>query len=228
MPKINFKNDAAPSTPPTGYTSLYAKTDKLVYIKKDDGSELSITAAPAVGTPVAQTPDQSNSAGVASTYALSDHVHNIPTAAAVSISTSSTNTQGNAATFARSNHTHAVSLASSTASATASTTTTSTTAVLLDSMTISNPDSGSYLVNFNTSTVNSGNGATRNFFVLYVGGSPIAVTLRSIGIGGGAYSDVNIAWPVTVNGSQSIEIYWYVTAGTGTSLERTLSAVKIG
>lgn len=226
MPKINFKNDVAPSTPPTGYTSLYAKTDKLVYVKKDDGTELNITATPASGTPISQTPDQSNSAGTPGTYALANHVHNIPTAAASSISTSSTNTQGSASSFARSDHTHAVSLSYSSVNATGSTTTTSTSPVLLDSMSIT-PAAGTYTINFNTSTVNSGNGAKRNFFILNVGGSDIAETQRTVGTGGGAYSPISISYIVTVNGSQAITVRWSVLAGTGTALERTLTAVKI-
>jgi hypothetical protein len=353
MPKINVKNDTAPGTPPTGYTSIYAKTDKFIYIKDDAGNEYNITAQPASAAPVTQTPDQANTEGVALTYSKSDHIHNIPadtavgldpsststegvassfsrsdhthaiatalaasittiqpdasasagvannfargdhqhaivadaavtldasstntegnatsfarsnhthaistgtpstqnpdqsnatgtsanlaradhihnipTDTAVSVSTSTSNAQGNATTFARSNHTHAVSLSSSTASATASTTTTSTTPVLLDSMTLT-PAAGTYLVSFGTSTVNSGNGALRNFFILSVGGSTIAATNRSTGVAGSSYSVVSIGYPVTVNGSQAIEIYWSVLAGTGTALERTLSIVKI-
>lgn len=64
------------------------------------------TALPGTTTaaPVAQTPDQSNTEGVSAHKARADHVHNIPTATAVTIGTS--NQQGTAATFARSDHVH--------------------------------------------------------------------------------------------------------------------------
>jgi len=60
-----------------------------------------------VGTPVTLTPDAANNTGTALSDSASDHVHNIPTAAAATIS-SNANTQGAAATFARSNHTHQI------------------------------------------------------------------------------------------------------------------------
>lgn len=62
----------------------------------------------ATAAPIAQTPDNANAEGVATSLSRSDHVHNIPTAVAVGINANSTNTQGAAATFSRSNHTHAI------------------------------------------------------------------------------------------------------------------------
>ena len=62
----------------------------------------------ATGTPATQTPDQVNTLGVATSLSKSDHVHNIPTAAAVGLDPNSSNTLGNNPSFARSNHTHAI------------------------------------------------------------------------------------------------------------------------
>ena len=56
------------------------------------------------GTPVTLTPDQANAAGVATTLAKSDHMHNVPTAIAVDVG--SANAQGSAATFSRADHVH--------------------------------------------------------------------------------------------------------------------------
>lgn len=58
----------------------------------------------AVGTPGVIAPDDTASAGAASSVARSDHRHAITTAAAVSVSTA--NSEGSAATFARSDHVH--------------------------------------------------------------------------------------------------------------------------
>jgi len=53
---------------------------------------------------VTQTPDQSNAEGVATSFARSDHVHNIPSGVPVQIGTA--NVQGAAASFALSDHVH--------------------------------------------------------------------------------------------------------------------------
>jgi len=110
---------------------------------------------------------------------------------------------------------------------TASATTTSTSFVAMTGMTITTPAAGTYLVNFSTSTVNSGNSADRNYFALYVGGSIVSHTERRVGISGGAYVPAVISAIVSVDGSQNIEVRWRVTAGTGTVQQRTLSAVRI-
>ncbi len=114
------------------------------------------------------------------------------------------------------------------ASATATTTTTSVTYVTLNSMTITTPAAGTYLVNFNTSTVNSGNGASRNLFIIGVGVTTLVHTEREMGVSGGSYSNIAITALVTVNGSQDITVQWKVVAGTGTAQERTLTAVRVG
>lgn len=226
MPKINVKNDVAPSTPPTGYTSIYAKTDKFVYIKQDNGTEYNITAQPATAAPVTQTPDQSNNAGVAVTYSKSDHVHNIPTAAASSVSTSTLNTQGSASSFARADHTHAVTIPNNGVTATTPTTTTSTSYVALDSMTTL-PAAGTYFVTFTAETVNSGNGAIRNSFSIFIGGVQAIETERNVGTSGGANTVVSICTIVTVNGSQSIAVQWKVAGGTGTTNNRGMCILKL-
>jgi hypothetical protein len=70
-----------------------------------------LPAGSSLGSPVALTPDSGNIDGVATSVARSDHQHNVPTAAAVTLDSTSTNAQGAASTFARSNHTHAVTSA---------------------------------------------------------------------------------------------------------------------
>ena len=63
------------------------------------------------GTPVSQTPNQSNAAGSGTSLALANHVHNIPTGAASTIS-SNANAQGSAAAFAQQDHTHQITASS--------------------------------------------------------------------------------------------------------------------
>jgi hypothetical protein len=105
-------------------------------------------------------------------------------------------------------------------------TTTSTTYTLLTGATIT-PPAGTYYVNFNCSTVNSGNGAQRNFFSIYVGGVQNTSTERVTGIAGGSYTNISTSGIATVNGSQAIEIRWRVAAGTGTVLGRNLTILKL-
>lgn len=120
-----------------------------------------------------------------------------------------------------------ITLTNTAATATATTTTTSVTDVLLDNMTLT-PASGTYFVTFSTSGLNSGNGAERNWYSIYVNGVQNAASERRLGIAGGATIPINTSAIVTVNGSQAIEIRWRVAAGTGTSYQRSLNCVRIG
>lgn len=47
MAKTVYQNDAAPATPPSGYTSIYVKTDKKPYYKDDTGTEYPMTGVSA-------------------------------------------------------------------------------------------------------------------------------------------------------------------------------------
>jgi len=192
------------------------------------------TTSISTGTPVTQNPDQSNAAGSASSLAKSDHVHNIPTAAASSISTSSSNAQGSSTSFARADHTHAVSITNQSVNSTAGTTTTSGSDVLINSMTIT-PAAGTYAVFFNTTLSSNNTGATITVS-LYSGGSQVTGTevdcspqFASGGLGG----TVSIDFPIfthcitTVNGSQAIEARWRRSAGTASASTRIMSIIKL-
>jgi hypothetical protein len=58
------------------------------------------------GTPVALTPDIAGTAGTAAQPARADHVHNVPAAAATTIT--GTNAEGSGASFARNDHNHVI------------------------------------------------------------------------------------------------------------------------
>lgn len=121
--------------------------------------------------------------------------------------------------------------------ATGNTTTTSTTDVAIDSMSIT-PPAGTYQVWFTTTLTSNTSGA--NFFTsIYSGGvqatgSQLQSRPRvnaSGGLGGNANLDLscpvcNIA-EVTVNGSQAIEARWRVSAGTATSLQRSMMIQRV-
>lgn len=183
------------------------------------------THAVATGAASTQTPDQANAAGSSSNLARADHVHNIPTAAPVSTGTA--NSQGAAASFAKSDHVHNTVVANQEATATVNDTTTSLTDTLLGSMTLT-PAAGTYLVLFSTSAVNSGNGAERNYFSIYSGGTQVTGTERKAGVAGGMYSVVSTQGVVTVNGSQAVEIRWRVAGGTGTAAARKMILIRMG
>lgn len=180
----------------------------------------------AVGTPITLLPDVANATGSANSLPRSDHNHNVPTAAATSISTSSSNTQGTANSFARSDHQHDVTVNSSEATATAAATTTSTTDVLLTGMTLT-PGAGTYLVMFSTTLLNSNNGAQRTAISLYANSVRIAASERYVGTGGGAYVGASTQAIITVSDGQAIEVRWRAAGGTSTSQKRTLTLVKL-
>lgn len=183
------------------------------------------THAIATGAPSAQTPDQANAAGSSANLAKADHIHNIPTAAPSNTGTA--NAQGTANTFAKSDHVHNTVVANSSAVATADDTSVSTTDVLIAGMTLT-PAAGTYLALFDSSVVNSGNGATRLFVSLYAGGAQIAHSERNIGISGGANTTASSQAVITVNGSQAIEARWRAVAGTNTAHQRSLILIRLG
>jgi hypothetical protein len=178
----------------------------------------------AAAAPATQTPDQANAEGASTSFARADHVHLLATAAPVATGTA--NAQGASTSFARADHVHQTAIANSAVSATADIATVSVTDVLLDSMTLT-PAAGTYLALFCSSTVNSGNGAERNYFSLYSGGVKDTGSERTIGISGGSYSAVTSMGVFTVNGSQAIEVRWRVIAGTGTTKARRLTLIRL-
>lgn len=181
----------------------------------------------ATATAVALTPDIGSAEGNSTSLARANHTHNVPSGTPVSTGTA--NSAGSGSAFAKNDHVHKTVIQNASASQTASDTTTSLTDVLMVGMTLSSASlpAGDYLVNFNSSMLNSGNGAERNYCSIYVGGVQVAASEIRVGIAGGAVVPVAIGAKVTVNGSQNIEIYWRVIAGTGTVYQRTLRAMQV-
>jgi hypothetical protein len=172
-------------------------------------------------------PDAVAATGSVDRFARAGHTHAINCAAASSISTSTTNTEGASTSFARADHTHVVTITNSEATATADDTTTSLTDVLMVGMT-QTPATGTYLVMWTGSVVNSANGTERTWVSIYSGGTQVTATERSIGTSGGAYSPAITHAIVTVNGSQAIELRWRAAGGTSTVHSRRLSIARVG
>lgn len=114
--------------------------------------------------------------------------------------------------------------------ATANTTTSSSTYTSLNAMSIV-PTSGTHLLHFSTSSSNTGTGlgtiSQEVFFSVFVNGVQIAHTERSITSVGGDRVGSSINCQVTVDGTETVEIRWRVSAGTGTCYQRTLNVLKL-
>lgn len=179
-----------------------------------------------------QSLDQSNAIGSSTSFARADHIHNIPTASP--LDTGLANQQGSAATFARSDHIHNTILQSYCVRQNSSTTTNSTNnnGVSLAGMSIT-PVAGTYLISGYAQCRNNGAGNTISFSI-YVAGTQDSDTLQGVvqGAGGLLAALPTHTWGgstmATLNGSQSIEIRWYVSGGTGTVWGRHLNAIRIG
>lgn len=182
------------------------------------------THAISTGVVSTQLADQSNSVGSSANLAKADHIHQIPTAAPVATGTA--NSQGVATSFAKSDHVHNTVIASSVVSSVITGTTTSVTDVVIVGMTVT-PAAGTYLARFCSSTVNSGNGAERNFVSIYSGGSQVPYSEVRLGISGGGVVPVTTIAQVTVNGSQAVEARWRVIAGTGSMYQRSLILTRL-
>jgi hypothetical protein len=110
---------AAPSfTTPTVYTPAISVTSETTLgIASSVGTSINYArqdhthGSPTAATPVTQNPDQTNTTGNSTSPAAANHIHNIPTTTAVSISTNS-NTQGSSTSFSRADHTHQLTLSS--------------------------------------------------------------------------------------------------------------------
>jgi hypothetical protein len=172
------------------------------------------------------SPDDTASTGAIDKFSKAGHKHAIVTSAAVSISTSTINAKGTGTAFARNDHTHAVSVSNQEATATVDDTTTSLTDLLINSMT-QTPAAGTYLVMFSGSIVNSANGAERTWISLYLNGSQVSATERSIGTSGGAYVPSTTFAIITTPGAQAIEVRWRVAGGTSTVHSRRLTLLKL-
>lgn len=181
------------------------------------------------GTPIAQTPDQTNATGTSSTVARSDHTHNIPTAIASSISTSSVNARGNSSSFARADHTHQVSIDTYQYAGPLLLTTNSAAYVVLTGATFT-PPAGTYYVHARSALTATSNNRTINFAIFVNGllNSESQCFVRA-GFGFGSNTDIsNISLDtiVTVNGSQTIDIRWNTSGGTAQSQFRSLILIR--
>jgi hypothetical protein len=174
-----------------------------------------------------QNPDLANSAGVSSNLARADHIHNIPAAISVTSGLNG-NVKGVSTSFALADHQHNISLPNYSASSDADTSTTSTTFTAITGMSVAPAVAGTYLVNFSSSFLSSGNGADRIRVAIFANGVQVPGTEIYIGIGGGSNSPGGINAIVTVAASQAIEIRWRATAGTATAHGRVINTVRIG
>lgn len=118
------------------------------------------------------------------------------------------------------------------ATATASATTTSTTQVLMTGMT-ETPIAGTYWVIFSATISSNTNGAVITISI-NSGGTQVAHTVRtSTPQFASGLSTVSLQFPTnttcvtTVNGSQAIAVFWSISSGTATVLQRTFDLLKI-
>ena len=97
-------------------------------------------------------------------------------------------------------------------------------------MTITPPEAGSYQVLFSTSLSSSSNTGVCEI-VLYVGGTAAPNSARTFQPRNSNSSNVTIGAftnaQVTVDGSQSIIVYWRMSSGTITAQERTLNVWRV-
>lgn len=116
-------------------------------------------------------------------------------------------------------------------SSTANITTTSASAVVLTGYTTT-PVAGTYLLWFSTWLTHSNGNATITMSV-FVGGSQVTTSVRTIIPFVGALSAITQDIPVsingqfTVNGSQAIAIEWLTSTGTATAHQATLDLLRI-
>jgi len=145
-------------------------------------------------------------------------------------STGSANSAGVANAFARQDHVHNTVLVNQQATATANTTTTSTTDVLLNSMSITASESGTYLVQCSTSVTHGSNNAITTISIyangVLVAGSQRAVIAR---VANNNYQHLLGTFAiVTVAAGQVIDARWRTTAGTATAQVRSINIIRLG
>ena len=155
----------------------------------------------------------------------------LSTAPAVTISTNGINSEGSANSFARSNHTHKSEVFFQSALFAGEIETTSTSDVLMTGLTLT-PPAGTYLVSFDTSADRRNNNGEA-YFSIYVGGTKQDASERLIKVsvdaaGRNHIIPVSISeYPVTVNGSQAIEIRWRRASGGGRARSRVARSLVV-
>jgi hypothetical protein len=203
--------------------------DLMFYdVAHSGGVSLSAMAGvPLASTAPADVTKAAAAVGVGTSAARADHKHDVTTAAAATVSTSSTDAEGAATSLARSDHVHQVTVTTGEISNTTSRTTTSTTAVLMTGMTVT-PAAGTYLVIWSGSLTTAASTQNTTFSIYSAG----ALVTHSERICGGAqvvimYIPFCCVAVVTVNGSQAIEGMWRTSSGTATSTRHSLQYLRI-
>lgn len=105
--------------------------------------------------------------------------------------------------------------------------TSSTSYEVMDSMTLS-PASGTYMVWFNTTVVNT-TGNADTYISLFAGGVQVATSERLIEEDNGTNQSImSTMGVITVDGTQAIDLRWKVSTGTSTAHAKTLMILKVG
>lgn len=156
----------------------------------------------------------------------------LTTQSASTITTNGINTTGNGNAFSRNNHTHKVEIYYENVKAAGNVSTTSTSDVLLNGMSIT-PPSGTYLISFQTSITISGNDG-QAYVSVYTGNFKQSESELKFRVGSGGVRDIEAPmtiseFPVTVNGSQSIQIRWRRSNGNSitSQVARSLTVKKV-
>ncbi len=104
------KSTTATSSPPNSVPlAIFSSNVSSITALSDHRSFLNVNLTFGLAGDIQPlAPDAAATPGSSNKYADAGHTHSIPTAAAVTISATTTNTQGAAATFARADHTHAI------------------------------------------------------------------------------------------------------------------------
>ena len=108
----------------------------------------------------------------------------------------------------------------------------STEYVLLTGAQFVNPPAGTYLLNVNV-YVTLSNGNSNFTMGIFIGGVLLADTNRQLFRGGNQFGSntrilYSIKTPITVNGSQNVEIRWFRSAGTATKRNMDLTLLRVG
>jgi hypothetical protein len=178
------------------------------------------------GVPSQQIPDQTNAEGTSANLAREDHIHNIPSATPVA--TGNTNTLGTANSFSRSDHIHNTVISRNNFSDNGTVTTTSATDTLLTGTTLT-PVAGTYIVIASTHSRNNTNNAN-NIFSLYKNATQITNSEVTL-LRGGGQGNVSLTYSIstleTFNGTDTVDIRWRVSAGTGSVTGRYLTLIRV-
>lgn len=145
----------------------------------------------------------------------------------VSTGTAVLNTAGTSTAFAKADHVHKTNLTWLRQASTTTATTTSGTDVVLTGLTHTTPPAGDYMALGFVNCDNSNAGRTITFS-MYIGGVQVAESISTITVGTAVDSSYNLCLPITVNGSQDVEIRWRRSANTASAYSRSLTLLRVG